>query len=438
MNDVNENIIKKYLTNPPEFEYNEKPWIIAKSRLDYTRKLKRFGLFAIILGALLIGLTAFIGEYWYNKRINDKISINSMSNKQTRNKLDLLTKTDTVYKEKIIYIHDTIYKTIYSIKHVSPSPSEMVSINLNNRLKSKSIFPLRRNFLLDRLSKGKSNSPYSFSSIVYSKPIMSEIPNNSKNTQHHYSSFEKIPIKLLLLPFNRNLEYGNNYRYNKWINELARKVAKEKGTLKYKINKFVLGFNIVGYEIEPKIGAMYSLSFKKSTLGLFTGINGKALLENGIKFTVGVNWIDFHGEFKAGSISNSDFPEVPNNGDIFDGIYMDYSYWLLPIGVEYHINHSNAFHPYIGIGWAMKFGVTDLIKYEFHDIKTYQEYKINKSFVESNNYNNYWIKSGIVLNWNKKYSNSLEFAYYFGNKSYNYDYLKMNSLILTLNAKYRF
>ncbi len=442
MNDIDGNIIKKQLNNPPEFEFNEKPWIIVKSRLTYDRKLRKVGAFALLSGILLLGLMAIVGNYWYNKKLQIyKNTTNTVDNIR-KNRHEIIFNTDTIYKEKIIYIHDTLYKTIKIVKPISPIPTEnnIVSLNMHKLNNYKSIFSIGRNNFFNNFNYKIGGLPLTLGFTNNSNRIQNNsIPYyREQNKQSRLNEIERLMFKLNLIKYKRNIGYGQNYQYNKWLNELASKVAKEKRTLKYKMSKFLSGFNEVGYEIEPKIGGVYSLVFKKSNIGLLTGLNSKVLFENGIKAAIGVNWIDYHGEFKAVDIVDGDFPKTPNNGDIFDGIYFDNSYWLLPLGLEYHFNYQKTFHPYIGIGWAMKFGIKDIIKYEFHDIKTYKEYKINKTFDESFDYSNYFLKTGIEYNWNKNYSNSLEFSYYFSNKTYKYNYSKLNNLFLTLNVKYRF
>lgn len=448
MNDIDENIINKHLNNPPEFEYSEKPWVVAKSKLDYERKIKRFALWGFLLGFLLLGILALIGNYWYNKRFQDYKNTINTAEKTTIEKAQLITNIDTVYKEKIIYIHDTLYKTIKITKTISsPYDSRLGYIN-RNRLSSSipipgynsnSIFSTNRSDIINNRIYGKASLPSGYSALSYSNPILNTKSNNSvSKKQVRINDFDLLLIKLNYLKYKRKIGYSDDYQYQKWLENLAKSVAKEKGTFKYKFNKFMTGFNPVGYEIEGQTGGAYSLTFKKSNIGIFTGLNGKVLFENGLKATIGINWVDYHGEFKAEDINPGDFPNVPNNGDIFDGIYMDNSYWLLPIGIEYHINHNKAIHPYFGIGWAMKFGVEDVIKYEFHDIDTYKEYITNKSIDESMSFKNYWIKTGMEFNWNKKFSNSFELSYYVSNKKYEFNFSKLNYLVLNLNTKYRF
>jgi hypothetical protein len=248
----------------------------------------------------------------------------------------------------------------------------------------------------------------------------------------------RIPIRLNELRYERAIVTIKDYRYNIWLIELARKSEKNRKSLTYKLNKIFTGFSVSGYELEPNIGSLISVALRKNEFNFIAGIDTKVLFHNGLKLVSGLKWSTYNGEFKPGEIEKNDFPPAPENEDIFDGINVNESYFILPVGLEYHFYHSKSIHPYVGLGWALRFGIKNSYEYEFHDIETYKEYNITKVFNKSLESENYWLKSGISYDFNYNFGSAIEASYYFGPNDYKYTHNRLRALIFTLNMHYRF
>ena len=444
MNDIDENIIKDKLTNPPDFDYSDKPWIIAKSRLDYTRKLRKYGIYTLALLFLLLAFLLAIGSYWYTSKLK---KINEDRLKSTNELFpNNSNTTDTVYREKIVFIHDTIFEKVF----VDTGKKKK---SLNRNLSSPFHVSMYNNNLLN-LAK---NSGKGIKLSVFSNPAMqglftrlTAIGNNNilynpltesntvkKEKVQRWSQLLKLPLRMSQINYKRKNISISDYLYKKWLADLSNKITKRKNSLSYKLSKALNGFNIFGYEIKGEAGGLISLSGVPST-GYVMGLSGNLLFENGFKFTIGMDFIANQGEYKTQNISSQDFPPAPDTKGIFDGVYFNSSYWLVPVGFEYHFIKIGKIYPYLGIGWIVKSGTLNTLEYELHDINTFKEYKLSNAYHMPADLNNYRIKTGLNINFSDKTGSSLEASYLFGNKKYEYNYQKLRSLMFSAIVYYRF
>ncbi len=444
MNDIDENIIKDKLTNPPDFDYNDKPWIIAKSRLDYTRELRKYGIYILAFLFLLTASLLAIGNYWYTSKLK-KINDNRLksTNKVLPNGSNV---RDTVYQEKIVFIHDTIFKKVYvnsgnkkkSLNRNLPGFFPVSTYNKN--LVSLFYKPDSQPAFLNYLNPGSIRIFSGLTAIKKSDFIDNLYNENnaegSENKQK-WNPVIKLSTKRLFVKNNPKIIDTDDYLYKQWLINLSRKIAKKKNSPSYELVKMLNGFNVFGYELGVEGGGLSSLSGVPST-GYVMGISGNLLFENGFKFTTGVKFIINNGEYRTQNISSQDFPPAPDTKDIFDGIYYNSSFWLFPVGFEYHFVKIGKIYPYLGMGWAMKSRALNTVEYELHDINTFEEYKLSNSFRGSVDPNNYWIKTGLNMSFSNRIGSSIEATYLFGTKKYEYNYLKLRSLIFSANVYYRF
>ncbi len=450
MYDSFEHRIKEKLSNPPKFKYSDKPLAIAKFKLENNKKLRVLWVFAIIISALFFVSGFLLNNFIYENNKHKSISHSTSKALNNITKKDFILKNDTVYKEKIIYIHDTFYeKNFYdkvnnennndfvygNLVHFSslvPFPHYFNShfSNINNKFNFNYYRYIQPSFLSTNFFPNNNTS----SNIYSNKNIMD---NSGSKTHDKWNNIAKLSLKTYFLTYNRHFD-TSFFLYLQWLNNLAKEELMKRKSLDFKLKKFFTGFEPAGFEIESMGGGLLSMVFSKPEMSIYTGLNGKVLFHNGTKFTIGVRWISYHGEFKSANIGEYDFPPKPNNKDIYDGIYFDQNYFLVPIGLEYHIRHNRIFNPYIGMGWALKYYVSNLIKYEFHDINTFEEFKITQSLKKPMDYTNYWFKTGVNYSFNRKFGSSLEASYFFSTKKYNYNFLNLNAFSLSLNAYYRF
>lgn len=452
MEDSFEHNIKDTLSNPPEFDFNDKPWIIAKSKIDQELKFRRYGKYLLVLTLLLVALSVLLTSLWYNNIFNgitqskENSFLQNSKNKQTE------VFADTVFKETYVYIHDTVTKTIYV--HTEPKPvnyaisytpgfsisplSLSLSLFANNRFE-----PSKPNYFANSdFAKNSRNAILGINSFneLYVDYLPASL--NSLNTNlkiNKLKNFSELPSKLMMLKSHKKATINDLLLYNKWLRKLTNKVAKEKQTPRYKINRFFNGFKIAGYEIEPSLGTMMSIVLSKPQFGVFTGIDSKILFKNRMKFTAGINWTNFQGEFKVKDISENDFAPVPETNGFYDGLHWDNSYLLLPVGFEYHFVSKNSIYPFLGAGMAIKFNNINTLNYEFHTKDgDFEEYKIIKSFNEPTVVSNYWLKTGLNYDFNYHFGSSFEVSYLWDKNSHDYNFLKMRAFIFALNSHYRF
>ncbi len=444
MNDIDENIIKEKLTNPPDFEYTDKPWIIAKSRLDFNRKLRRYGIYTLAFLFLLTASLVAIGRYWYISKL-DKINEErlKLTNKILPNGSNI---KDTVYQEKIVYVHDTIFKKVYintgnKKKSLNRNLPGFFPVSIYNKnLVGLFYKPDSRLARLNYLNAGSIRIFSGLTAIKKSESIGNLYTKNnteSSENKQKWNPVIKLSTKRLFVKNNPKIINSDDYLYKQWLINLSKKIAKKKNSPSYKLEKMLNGFNVFGYDLGIEGGGLLSLSGVPST-GYVMGISGNLLFENGFKFTTGVKFIINNGEYRTQNISSQDFPPAPDTKDIFDGIYFNSSFWVIPVGFEYHFVKVGKIYPYMGMGWAMKSGTLNTVEYELHDINTFEEYKISNSFNGPVDLNNYWIKTGLNMNFSNRIGSSLEASYLFGTKKYEYNYLKLRSLIFSANVYYRF
>jgi len=448
MEDSFEHIIKDKLINHPDFDFNEKSWIVAKSRLDNERKLRKYGIYAFIVAMILATFATLIGKVLYDNRVKElKNKIEILNNKNNQTSLIL---TDTIYKDKIVFIHDTLYKTIYTEQN-SHDLQDISNLSLGifsqNQIAFNTVL-LRGIGTLNKLSHIGFTELGLYRSLQNNSILqMNKLSSSNSDLIDDISSLDenrfsknvlKLPIRFQLINHDLKNRITRDYSYTKWLNDLTRKVVDDKKTLTYKFSKFLTGFKVYGYEVEPLAGSMVSFALNKTEFSFFTGLDTKVLSQNGLKFTAGLRWINYKGEFKAKDIKVNDFPPLPDNVDIFDGIYVSESFWLLPVGIEYQFNHKRKLRPFLGLGWEMRFGILNSYKYEYHDIKTYDEYIIAKDFERAAEFRIYWFKTGLNYDYNYHIGSSVEASYHIGLTNYTYNHDRIKALSFTFNTHYRF
>ena len=419
---------KNILENPPEFEPGAEAIADMHRRLDGRQDPRRrwliplWWLIPLLLLPFLIGNIFFFIKY---KNLNQKLNDITLHQQDTTNRNFVTYHYDTIYT--VIY-QDSIVKRYYEQKITLPQTFDF------------SYFP---NYSSPFGLYGKPGSGFNTYNPQPFAFHFSEVRNRLWREQNLLDPEEEggipagwskepladidgRPFRGLKLP-KRFLDYKSLLEKSDW------EYPEPKVNPIYYFSPQGASVGLSGMPVV--VGQGTTASYNGTNLGITAALS----FREGIELQVGAERLAIGFELKETS-TFEDYPILPPDDpmDILKEIYVDFTYFQVPIVFKKHFRLEKNFRPFFGVGMVAQRPLKQQFRYEYIG-GALGEYKKNQSFSEGDfSINNIRGSLGAHYQLGKRISAQAEGVYQYGFDQGIGEYFPLRFGALNLGLKYHF
>ena len=369
MDDKDYSAFKKSLDHQRDIEFDESHWDELNQRMDEAAVRTRRPVLGWWMMAAAAMLTLLLGNIFLFGNLRET----SRMNEQLQGKLEQFSgiQKDTVWREKLLYVHDTLVNEKLVYRTVSAKPKKYQQ--LQEVLIPKDIETLLAGKLPERLRALPSETPpaneESLAGTTAGKG-MDMLPETPEMDLNH--------VPDLLVNSGVELMYPRSKKRLDWANYLTETKWEEKKT------PFLLKVKRVmqpdGLAIGASGGALYPISKRvDGAKGWSVGLAGELVFSDHLRLRAEANYARLSYTSKTMD-PNLGIPIIPSPGDdySFDKARVAQNSLHFNFSMKYQMNVKNKLQPFVYAGYWTAAVFPNTVFYDFENTITGIEVQVEE------------------------------------------------------------
>ena len=365
---------KKSMEHERDIEFNENGWEELKLRMDEAEIRRRrplagwWMLAAAVLLPLIVGNIFLFSNLRETKEMNERLA----------SKLEQLSnnKTDTIWREKVLYVHDTLTNEKIVYRNITATPEKYQQ--LQEVLTPKEIETLLSGKLPERLrTLPGETAPVHEEALAGTAGQKIEIPPDAPGIDLSY-----VPDLLQNTDFVQ-LKSNRKLRPN-WDDYLTGVKLIEKQTpLLLKVKR---AMKPDGLAISVSGGALFPISKKlDEPNGLSVGLAGEVIFSGHLRLRVEANYASISYSSKTMD-TNLGIPLLPSPGDdfVFDQARVVQNALHFNVAMKYLMNVDKKLQPFLFAGYGTASVLPFKVYYDFKNTVTESEVQVEQETGSTN------------------------------------------------------
>lgn len=351
------NAFKKSIEHEREIEFDESGWADLKGRMDEAEKRRRHPLLGWwMLAAAAVVLPLIVGNVFLFSNLRETKEMNE----QMQGKLEAFSKTerDTVWKERIVYVHDTLMdeKVVYRNIPVVPEKYRQ----LKSVLTDKDLETLLAGKLPDRLRDLPGETPPS------AVENLANAAAQNVDNQPEIINLSHVPD---LLGNKDMASLKSLHRVQPdWSALLPEAKMEEKETpFLVKVERAVTP---KGLTVGSSVGSLFPVS-KELTQpsGWSAGIGTEVIFSRHLRLRLDASYARV--SFTSNEMNPGlGIPEVPSPGDdyVFNDARVAQNALHFNLGMKYLWNTKNKLQPFVYAGYGTTYILPYTVYYDYENV----------------------------------------------------------------------
>lgn len=351
------NAFKKSIEHEREFEFDESGWADLKGRMDVTENRKRRPLLGWwMLAAAAVMLPLVVGNVFLFSNLRETQKINE----QMQSKLEAFSKTerDTVWQERIVYVHDTLLDENMVYRNIPVVPKKYRQ--LKSVLTDKDLETLLAGKLPDRLRDLPGETPPATVEDL-ANAALQNVENQAviPDLSHVPDLLESKDLTLLKSKHPSNLDLDA-------LLPMAKIEEKETPFL-VKIERAV---RPKGLTVGASLGGLLPIS-KELTQpsGWSAGIGTEVIFSRNLRLRLDASYARI--SFTSNEMNlGLGIPEVPSPGDdyVFNDARVAQNALHFNLGMKYLWNTKNKLQPFVYAGYGTTYILPYTVYYDYENV----------------------------------------------------------------------
>lgn len=358
---------RKSLENEREFEFDENQWTELSRRLSGPKNRRRKFLFGWWLPAA-VTVPFLFGNIILFKNLHKT----DLLNVQLEKRLAFVeqTRSDTVWKEKIVFVHDTlqnekiVYKEVYPLQRKYDQIGKMYAASGLAILQGGKIPLELKDFY-------KETATYSVGDPAEPESVPVERESLTKRITMQLPQIPYLDASYVILPPSNQPEWDMPRFFSVGVKKKRPLLAQIKRVIEPK-----------GFAIEGGGGALFPIEAKDSEVGKgwTTDLSGEVFFSNHLRLKMETSFTQMNlTTNKMDATRGIPFVASPGDDYLFDQARLTQNMLCFSLGVKYLWKLGNRLQPYVYGGYAGASILPYSVVYDFNNAAMESEIQIEKN-----------------------------------------------------------